>query len=77
MQLPEFHWVHTILGNVRNAIHGTYHAFSAKHLPRYVAEFCYRFNRRFDLAQMMGRLGYVAARTPPLPHRLAVMAKGR
>jgi transposase-like protein len=76
MELPEFHWVNTILGNVKNAIHGTYHAISAKHLPRYLAEFCYRFNRRFDLSHMMDRLGYVAARTPPLPHRLAVMAEG-
>ena len=76
MELPEFHWANTILGNGKNAIRGTYHAISAKHLPRYLAEFRNRFNRRFDLAQMMDRLGYVAAPTPPLPHRLAVMAQG-
>ncbi len=28
-----------MLGNVKNAIHGTYHAIGAKHLPRYLAEF--------------------------------------
>lgn len=38
-------WVDTVLGNVKNAIHGTYHAVGHKHLPRYLAEFSYRFNR--------------------------------
>ena len=39
-------------------------------VPRYLAEFEYRFNRRYDLAAMMPRLGYVAVRTPPMPYRL-------
>ncbi len=43
-----FNWVNTVLGNVKNALHGTYHAINDKHLPRYLAEFCYRFNRRED-----------------------------
>ncbi|HEY0315487.1 MAG TPA: IS1595 family transposase, partial [Sphingomonas sp.] len=41
----------------------------------YLAEFEYRFNRRFDLAAMMPRLGYVAARTPPMPYRLLKLAE--
>lgn len=49
-------WVDTMLGHVMNAIHGTYHAIGAKHLPRYLAEFSYRFNRRYDLAGMLARL---------------------
>lgn len=73
--IPELQWVNTVLGNVKNAIHGTYHAIRPKHLPRYLAEFCYRFNRRFDLSQIIDRLGFVAARTPPLPYRLAIMAE--
>jgi transposase-like protein len=68
-------WVNTALGNVKNALHGTYHAMRPKHLPRYLAEFCYRFNRRFDLASMVERLGRSAAATPPLPYRLATMAE--
>jgi transposase-like protein len=40
----EFVWVNTMIGNIKNAITGTYHAMNPKHLPRYLAEFCYRFN---------------------------------
>jgi len=64
-----------MIGNVRNAIHGTYHAISRKHLPRYLAEFCYRFNHRFQLDAMIERLAYVALRTPPLPQRLLTLAE--
>ncbi len=56
-----------MIDNVRNATTGTYHAFSGKHLPRYLAEFNSRFNRRYDLAAMLPRLGYVEVRTPPMP----------
>ena len=49
----EFTWVNTMLGNVKNAITGTYHAVNPKHLPRYLAEFCYRHNRRFQLEDML------------------------
>lgn len=68
-------WVDTMLGNVKNAIHGTYHAIRAKHLPRYLAEFSYRFNRRFDLAALLPRLAVAAARTPPMPYRLVKLAE--
>ena len=70
-----FVWVDTILGNVKNALHGTYHAIRAKHLPRYLIEFSYRFNRRFDLARMVGQLGAAAALTPPMPYRLVKLAE--
>lgn len=73
--LDDFTWVNTMIGNVKNALVGTYHAINHKHLPRYLAEFCYRFNRRFDLQNMLDRLGYVAAQTPPMPMRLLKMAE--
>ena len=47
---PEFRWVNTILGNLKNALRGTYHAIRPKYAQRYLSEFEYRFNRRFDLA---------------------------
>ena len=72
-----FKWINTMIGNVKNAIHGTYHAVSEKHLPRYLAEFCYRFNRRFQLHEMVNRLVYVALRTPPMPQRLLRLAEVR
>ena len=75
MEMPEFQWLNTVLGNVKNAMKGTYHPASAKHLSRYLGEFCYRFNRRFDLAAMLPRLARGAVRTPPMPHRLLVLAE--
>lgn len=70
---PLLAWVNTLLGNVKNALHGTYHALRPKYLQRYLSEFCYRFNRRFDLAALVPRLLHAAARTPPLPYRLATL----
>ena len=72
---PAFKWVNTILGNVKNSLKGTYHSFRRKHIPRYLAEFQYRFNRRFDLPSMIPRLAYVALRTPPMPMRLLKLAE--
>jgi len=73
--LEAFTWVNTMIGNVKNTLVGTYHSIDHKHLSRYLAKFCYRFNRRFELKDMLPRLGYVAARTPPMPMRLLKMAE--
>lgn len=75
VEKEEFYWVNTMIGNVKNSIRGTYHAISPTHFPRYLAEFCYRFNRRFELGAMIERLAYVAVRTPPMPQRLLSMAE--
>ena len=55
VERPE-RWVNTILGNIKNALCGTYHA--VRYAQRYLAE--YRFNRRFDLPDIIPRLVYVA-----------------
>ena len=75
VQKEEFRWVNTMIGNVKNAMKGTYHSIDSKHLPRYLAEFCYRFNRRFDLSNMIPRFAYIALRTPPMPNRLLKLAE--
>jgi hypothetical protein len=75
IELPERSRVNTILGNVKTAMQGTYHQASPQHLPRDLAQFCYRFNRRFDLAAMLPRLGVAAARIPPMPYRLLKLAE--
>jgi len=77
VKIPEFKWVNTMIGNIKNDILGTYHAIQDKHVPRYLAEFCYRFNRRFDLGKMIERLAYVAIRTVPMPQRLLKLAETR
>lgn len=48
-QYSTFKWVNAKLGNVKNGLLGTFHAIREKHVPRYLAEFEYRFNRRFNL----------------------------
>jgi hypothetical protein len=70
---PIFWWVNTMLGNVKKSLHGTYHALRPKYLQRYLSEFCYRFNRRFDLGALVPRLIVAAARMPPLSYRLATL----
>ena len=76
VERPEFRWVNTILGNIKNALCGTYHAVRPKYAQRYLAEFEYRFNRRFDLPDIIPRLVYVALRTPPMPERHAQVTLG-
>ncbi|WXG55137.1 MAG: IS1595 family transposase [Candidatus Sedimenticola sp. (ex Thyasira tokunagai)] len=74
-QSSTFKWVNTMLGNVKNSLQGTFHAIRKKHVPRYLAEFEYRFNRRFNLPEMIERLLFVALRTPPMPYRFLRMAE--
>jgi transposase-like protein len=71
---PRFKWVNTTLGNIKAAMVGTYRAVRAKHVPRYLAEFEYRFNRRYRLDTMIDRLAYVSIRTAPMPYRLLKLA---
>lgn len=67
-----FNWINTVLGNLKNAITGTYHAFDfEKYAHRYLGEFQYRFNRRFDLAGMFKRLVKATANADKVPeHKL-------
>jgi hypothetical protein len=44
-------------------------------VPRYLAEFEYRFNRRYDLAAMMPRLTWAGMRTAPMPYRMLKLAE--
>jgi len=75
VEKPEFIWVNTMIGNVKNALIGSCHSINHKHLPRYLAEFCYRFNRRFNLKDMLPRFLCVAMKTPPMPKRLLTLAE--
>ena len=55
--MPCFNWINTVLGNLKTATSGTYHAFDfRKYGFRYLAEAQYRFNRRFDLRAILPRL---------------------
>jgi hypothetical protein len=67
---PAFKSVNTALGNFKSALTGTFHNVSFAHAPRSLAEFDYRYNRRYDLPAMLPRLGWAAVRTQPMPYRL-------
>ncbi len=67
-KLPQFKAINTLLGNLKTALSGTYHAFDfAKYAHRYLAEVQYRFNRRFNLASILARLLRAASVTSPRP----------
>jgi len=50
-------------------------ALRIDHVPNYLAEFEWRFNRRYDLHAMIARLASVAVRAPPTPNRPLAMAE--
>ena len=61
-------WVNVVLGNLKRAISGTYHAVKqAKYARRYLAEAAYRFNRRFRLRETLSRLATAMMRCNPCP----------
>jgi ribosomal protein L37AE/L43A len=65
-KLPQFRAVNTVLSNLKTGLAGTYHAFKfAKYAQRYLAEFQYRFNRRFDLRSILPRLIHAVCATKP------------
>lgn len=71
-----FTWVNTILGNLKTAIAGTYHAFDFEKYPRrYLGEYQYRFNRRFNLCEMLSRLILAAVQTERRPERWLRLAE--
>ncbi len=49
-------WAHIMIGNIKGIIKGVHHGVSGKHLQRFLAEFCYRFNRRFIEGNMFVHL---------------------
>lgn len=56
-QHPRFLAVNTTLGNLKTWIASTFKGFKLSHYTqRYLAEFQYRFNRRFDLSSILNGL---------------------
>jgi len=66
IDMPCFSWINILLGNLKTALTGTYHAFKFhKYAHRYLGEHQYRFNRRFDMKAILLRLLRAAATTGP------------
>jgi len=49
-------WVHRAISNFKSALVGVYHGVSPKYLDAYLAEYCYRFNRRGLREQLQSRM---------------------
>ena len=50
-------WLNVVLSNVKRSIGGAYHSIKqAKYARRYLGEAAYRFNRRFQLHELLPRL---------------------
>jgi hypothetical protein len=65
-QMPKFRWVNTVLANLKTAIGGAHKAFKfSKYARQYLGAFAYRFNRRFDLFALVGKLLRAAACAAP------------
>ena len=72
-----FHWINTILGNLKTSIDGTYHGFKfEKYAHRYLAEVQYRFNRRFNLRGLFPRLLHASVSIGKRPESFLRMATG-
>jgi len=64
-------WAHTVFGNLKTWLRGTFHGVSPKHLPRHLDEFVFRFDRRWQETELFIRVLHRALDTAPLPyHRL-------
>jgi hypothetical protein len=61
-------WSHTIFGNLKTWLRGTFHGVSRKHLQRYLDEFAYRFDRRWREGELFGFVLNRAAQADPLPY---------
>ena len=67
--------VHRTFSNLRTWLRGTHPGVSAKHLPSYVDEFVFRFNRRrTPMAAFQSLLG-LSTRHAPTPHTMSYAAE--
>lgn len=65
-------WIHSVFGNLKTWLRGTFHGVSRKHLPGYLAEFTYRFDRRWREEELFGFVLCRAAHGAPLPYNRLV-----
>ena len=74
--LPQFKWVNTVLGNLKTMLSGAYKAFKyTKYADHYLGAFAYRFNRRFDLADLVVKLVVDVCRAVATPLRMIRQAE--
>jgi len=70
-------WIHTVFSNLKTWLRGTFHGVSGKHLPRYLQEFSYRFDRRARESELFHFVLRRAVRGAPISYaRLTAEAVG-
>lgn len=62
-------WSHAISYHLKAWLRGTFRGVSAKHLPRHLDEFAYRFSHRARDAELAGLILQRALAAPPLTYR--------
>jgi hypothetical protein len=63
-------WAHTVFGNLKTWLRGTFHGVSPKHLQHYLDEFVFRFDRRWRETGLFIRVLYRALGAVPCPYQL-------
>ena len=61
-------WSHTLFSNLKAWILGTFRGVSKKHMPRYLDEFSYRFNRRWRETELFGFVLNRVVQGEPFPY---------
>jgi hypothetical protein len=78
VQDDRFWAVNTLIGNVKTAITGTYHAFAfSKYAHRYLADVQFRFNHRYWMRSILRALMHATLAAPPMPERRLRLAEVR
>lgn len=58
--------VHIVIANLKLWLRGMHHHMPYKHSQRYLDEFCFRFNRRWNLDNIFDKLMTRIVSTPPI-----------
>ena len=61
-------WAHTVFGNLKTWLRGTFHGVSPKHLQRYLDEFVFRFDQRWEETKLFPRVLRCAIDAEPFPY---------
>lgn len=69
-------WIHIVFGNLKNWLRGTFRGVSGKHLQRYLDEFVFRFDRRWQEAELFGPVLQSATTGQPLTYHCLVAEAG-
>jgi len=58
-------WAHTLFGNLKTWLAGTFHGVSPKHLQRYLDDFVFRFDHRWRETEFFPRVLHRALGATP------------